>query len=152
YFIGATDYLAELARRRGRTAYVDRNSLSLRFLSEAADARRRSRRSPDRDTVVIGYSSGTHTHNYDFLEAADALVEILQAYPQVRLSIMGPLDLDARFASFGDRIETIPLVDWERVPHVIARWDINLAPLEIDNPFCRCKSELKYFEAGILGV
>jgi glycosyltransferase involved in cell wall biosynthesis len=150
YFIGATDYLAELARGHSCVAYVDRNSLSLRFLSEAADARRRSRRSPD--TVVIGYSSGTHTHNHDFLEAADALVEVLRAYPQVRLSIVGPLDLDARFAAFGDRIEKIPMVDWERVPHIIAGWDINLAPLEIDNPFCRCKSELKYFEAGILGV
>jgi glycosyltransferase involved in cell wall biosynthesis len=150
YFIGATDYLAELARRHDRLAYVDRNSLSLHFIAEAAEARRWTRKSSD--TVVIGYSSGTHTHNYDFLEAADALVEILQDYPQVRLSIMGPLDLDARFSAVGDRIETIRLVEWERVPHVIARWDINLAPLEIDNPFCRCKSELKYFEAGILGV
>jgi glycosyltransferase involved in cell wall biosynthesis len=152
YFVGATDYLAELARGHGRIAYVDRNSLSLRFIAEAADARRRNHEASRFASLVIGYSSGTHTHDQDFLEAADALIEVLEAYPHVGLSIVGPLQLDARFSAFGDRIEQIPLVDWDRVPHVITRWDINLAPLEPDNPFCRCKSELKYFEAGILGV
>ena len=150
YFIGATDYLAELARRRGRVAYVDRNSLSLKHIAAAASARRGVDKPPDK--IVIGYSSGTHTHNHDFLEAADALVDILNEYPQIQLAIMGPLDLDSRFSAFGDRIEKIPLAGWEQVPQVMARWNINLAPLEIENPFCRSKSELKYFEAGILGV
>jgi len=149
YFIGATDYLAELARRRGRIAFVDRNFLSQRFISEAAAARRPLSRSSD--AIVLGYASGTHTHNHDFLEAAEALVQILTEYPQVRLCILGPLDLDARFSPFPDRIERITTIGWEQVPQVLARWDIDLAPLE-PNPFCRCKSELKYFESGILGI
>jgi glycosyltransferase involved in cell wall biosynthesis len=150
YFLGATDYLAELARRRGRVAFVERNCLSRRYVAEAAAARRWVKKPTS--TVVIGYSSGTRTHNHDFLEAATALVEILARYPQVRLSVLGPLDLDARFLPFADRIEQVAEIPWDQVPHVVARWDINLAPLEIVNPFCRCKSELKYFEAGILGV
>ena len=150
YFMGATDYLTELARRRGRLAFVDRNCLSLRTISEAAAARRWIGRTPG--TIVIGYASGTHTHDHDFLEAAGALIEILAAYPRVRLCIFGPLNLDSRFARFSDQIDIISLSTWELVPHVMARWDINIAPLELDNPFCRCKSELKYFEAGILGL
>ena len=34
----------------------------------------------------------------------------------------------------------------------IAETDINLAPLEPGNPFCEAKSELKFFEAAIVGV
>lgn len=34
----------------------------------------------------------------------------------------------------------------------MANVDINIAPLEIGNPFCESKSELKFFEAGIVGV
>src|SRR5438270_307388 len=30
--------------------------------------------------------------------------------------------------------------------------DINLAPLEPSNPFCEAKSELKFFEAAVVGV
>ncbi|KKU54751.1 MAG: Glycosyl transferase group 1 [Candidatus Moranbacteria bacterium GW2011_GWE2_47_10] len=30
--------------------------------------------------------------------------------------------------------------------------DINIVPLELGNPFCEAKSELKFFEAGIVGV
>ena len=31
-----------------------------------------------------------------------------------------------------------------------ARFDINLAPLEVGNPFCEAKSQLKFFEAGLV--
>ena len=34
----------------------------------------------------------------------------------------------------------------------MARFDINLAPLEHENPFCQAKSELKFFEAAICDV
>jgi hypothetical protein len=42
-----------------------------------------------------------------------------------------------------------PLQD---LPDELARFDINLAPLEVDNPFCEAKSELKYFEAALVNV
>lgn len=150
YFIGATDFLADLAARRGRKSFVDRNCLSLRTIAEAAAVKRIPR--PNGDTVTIGYASGTHTHNHDFQEATDALLDVLAEFPHVRLCLFGPLDLDPRFDGFADRIDRVSLTGWEMVPQVMAAWDINLAPLEKGNPFCRSKSELKYFEAAILGL
>ena len=43
-------------------------------------------------------------------------------------------------------------MDWKELPYLMAKADINLAPLEVGNPYCEAKSELKYFEAGILGL
>ena len=40
-----------------------------------------------------------------------------------------------------------PLAD---LPHEMARFDINLAPLEFGNPYCQAKSELKFFEAALV--
>ena len=53
---------------------------------------------------------------------------------------------------YADRIERVPFVPREELFGNIASLDINLAPLEIGNPFCESKSELKFFEAGIVKV
>ncbi len=51
-----------------------------------------------------------------------------------------------------------PHIEWRRfvkfddVPLEVARFDINLAPLEDGNPFVEAKSELKFFEAALCGV
>ena len=44
------------------------------------------------------------------------------------------------------------MVPLQELPDELARFDINTAPLELGNPFCEAKSELKYFEAALAGV
>jgi glycosyltransferase involved in cell wall biosynthesis len=56
------------------------------------------------------------------------------------------------FEPLQDRIKRIPLTPWRELPRVLSAFDINLAALEMGNPYCRAKSELKYFEAAIVGV
>ena len=41
---------------------------------------------------------------------------------------------------------------WRKLPEIQVQFDINLAPLEIDNPFGQSKSEIKYVEAALLRV
>jgi glycosyltransferase involved in cell wall biosynthesis len=72
--------------------------------------------------------------------------------PRVELAILGHLELPADFSRCGSRVQIYEPVSWEKVPEVLCTFDINMAPLELANPFCRAKSELKYFEAGILGI
>lgn len=152
-----TQYLAAAAAKHGKPAYIQRNACSVEMVrsAEAAYAlHQQPRPEPSQETaaVVIGYFSGTGSHNRDFAVVTPALVEIMQRYPQVWLHISGHLALDPRFHPYQARIRRAPYVAWQELPNLVAGVDINLAPLELDNPFCQAKSEIKYSEAALVGV
>lgn len=149
YALTTNEYLATLLREKGKTTFVNRNCLNLKQIEVSEEAFKR--RTPS-DRVRIGYFSGTPTHDYDFLEATEALIQVMNKYESVDLYIAGRLKLSPRFEPFEHRIKRLPFVHWSKLPFNIARVDINLAPLEGDDPFTECKSELKYFEPGILGI
>lgn len=104
--------------------------------------------------VRIGYASGTPTHQHDFKSVVQPLVRIMTEHPSVKLIVVGNLDMNEfpELTPFQQRIEQRKLVPLGRLPEEIYRFDVNIAPLEINNPFCEAKSELKYFEAGLVGV
>lgn len=150
YFVGTTEYLADKVRKLGKKAFVIRNGLNETQVNESSRALREITRDPA--VIKIGYFSGTKTHQKDFEVVSSALVRILEEYNNVMLSIGGFLELDHRFNAFSTRVERLPYVDWKELPFNIAKVDINMAPLEPDNPFCEAKSELKYFEAALLKI
>jgi glycosyltransferase involved in cell wall biosynthesis len=100
--------------------------------------------------VTVGYFSGTATHNKDFAVAAPALARLLEADPEVDLRIVG-FPPSGQLASFGHRVEIVPLQDYLNLQRVIAEVEVNIAPLQ-DNVFTNSKSELKFFEAAAVGT
>lgn len=154
-----TEFLAEQAHLRGKPAYVNRNAPSdemIRISEQALAARRQRREEENADDghrpIVIAYFSGTGSHNRDFKVVADTLVKVLEKYPQVWLHISGHLELGPDFSPFFARIRRAPYITWRELPYLIAQADVNLAPLEQDNPFCQAKSENKFVEAALVGV
>jgi glycosyltransferase involved in cell wall biosynthesis len=155
FVLTTTDYLAAAVARHGKRVFVQRNACSAEMLRNAENAYRlRNEAAGERqdDAVVIGYFSGSGSHNRDFALVTPTLVDVMRRYPQVWLHIGGQLDLDRRFQPFGDRIRRSPYVAWQALPNLVAKVDINLAPLELDNPFCQAKSEIKYTEAALVGA
>lgn len=152
---GTTHFLVGRYEELGKTGFVLKNSLdpekvelSARILSEREKSRDHS------DTVVIGYASGTRTHQKDFTFALPSLVEVMDTYPHVSLVIIGELDLGEfpQLKPYKGRIKQYPLLPYDQLLRVISEFNINIAPLEIGNPFCEAKSELKYFDAAIVEV
>ena len=99
----------------------------------------------------MGYFSGTPTHNKDFEIVSGALASLLENDPRLMVLVVGFLDIKGPLQNYQSRIEFYPLHDFVNLQRLIGLVEINLVPLQ-DNIFTNCKSELKYFEAGIVGT
>ena len=143
-----TPYLAEQLRTQGKTVFVVQNKLSqadVRLVETLPGAGA----SP---CIRLGYLSGTMSHNKDFATIVPVLLELLGKYPALRLVLVGPLETGSVLDTVVSQIERLPFLSREEYFATLAGIDINLAPLEIENPFCEAKSELKWLEAGGVGV
>ncbi len=71
----------------------------------------------------------------------------------MHLEVAGFMDFPAFLKPFVKKkqISHTPFVDFVTLQTKIASVDINLVPL-VDNEFTNCKSELKFFEAAIVGT
>lgn len=102
---------------------------------------------------IIGYFSGTPSHINDFLLAAPELLELLDNYDDMVLRIVGFMELPPEIRLYVDRgrIERIPLQNFIELQALMAEVDVSIVPL-VNNEFSNCKSELKFYEAGIVGT
>jgi len=99
----------------------------------------------------IGYFSGTPTHNKDFEIVLDSLIELLEKYPGLVLRVAGYTEFKEKLNQYASRVEVIPFQDFINLQYWIASTEINIVPLQ-DNIFTNSKSELKFFEAAIVGT
>lgn len=174
--LAASAPIAREVIERGRPADVVANAIDLELLRLSTQARAAAADGPvadridDRsdhrvedglagrtegrmeDRIVIGYASGTATHDADLEVALPALEALLARDPRVVLRLIGHTPTGGAWDEFGERIERVPYMAWRRLPAALARLDIAIAPLEADDAFARAKSELKFIEAGAVGV
>jgi glycosyltransferase involved in cell wall biosynthesis len=152
--IVTNDFLAAQARRMGprdvRIIPNFLNSAQLEVSRRILQAKRASGFARDH-RIHLGYFSGTPSHNRDFEIISEVLHRLLAEDHRLRLRAVGFLDLKGRLGQHQDRIERHPLCDFLNLQRLIGSTEINLVPLQ-DNTFTQCKSELKYFEAAIVGT
>ncbi len=143
----STPFIAEKMVSAGKHAFVIHNGLNKKQLLIASKAYRKPS-----DIRAIGYLSGTKTHDRDFQQALPALEKIMSEYPDVILRLAGYIDISSLPPVVAEKTQTACYMSWGRLMKYSARNYINIAPLDISNPFCNAKSELKYFESAMVGV
>lgn len=142
-----TGTLCDAAAAVNPNVHVVVNSLSRSVAAAAGQVER------DERVVRIGYYAGTRTHQADFGTAAGALLAVLRDHPAARLRIVGDLDLSefAGFEGLGAQVECVAAMPYGDMLRDMEACDIVIAPLELDNPYCEAKSELKFFEGVLAG-
>lgn len=150
YATTSTTFLKRKLEERGKKVFLVTNKMCEEDVAWAEEIRMNTKR--DVDTVRISYLSGTPSHNKDFATITGALVRILEEFPQARLVLAGPLDMEDTLNQYSEQIIRVPFAPRKEYFATVASADINVAPLEVENDFCEAKSELKFFEAGLLGV
>jgi len=145
----ATPALRRELLARGARAEVALNGVSDEMVALSREAR--AGRPADPAVARIGFPGGHPGHVFNVAVAEEALERVLRRHPRARLVFLGPVAPPARLAPFADRVEHVPYMDWRRLPVALARLDACIAPLA-DHPFNRCKSDIKWLEAALVGV
>ncbi len=141
YGLASTNYLAEDMKKFIkkdvfvlRNAYKDVPPLSKKAVSEK---------------IILGYFSGSESHDRDFAIIWPAVKDILEEHINVELWIGGWIKFD--FDNFTQRIRKFPFMNRDEFYKVLSKIDINLLPLE-DTEFNRAKSEIKFIEAALFEI
>lgn len=147
--ITTTEALANELKNYVPRVFINRNRASEEMFALSRVAL--SQKKHDTTVVKIGYFSGSITHNADFELIKPALLRILDEFTNVKLVLLGELDLPKDLQKYSSQIEKQGFVDWKKLPELIASVDINLAPIE-ENIFNDAKSENKWVEAALVKV
>lgn len=148
--IVSTEFLGRQVRLLGLPVWTHRNAFSLEMLEISENVF--LKRQINKEKIVIGYASGTPTHDRDFAIVKPALKYILHNYPQSELHIYGPVDAGRDWGVVENKIKIHKLVPWRELPKFLVQFNINIAPLVMDNSFGKSKSEIKYVEASLVRV
>ena len=105
------------------------------------------------DLFVIGYFSGSKSHQRDLEIVESAIIKLMEKYDNIYLKIVGYMNLSEKFENLkkSGRIIIDKFVPYQELQYKIGEVDLNIIPLQ-NHEFNNCKSELKYFEASIVNV
>ncbi|KHF35104.1 D-inositol-3-phosphate glycosyltransferase [Paenibacillus sp. P1XP2] len=153
YAITTTKRLALELENYVEEVFINRNVASEKMVElslKALDSRKLTSNSED-DRIVMGYFSGSITHNEDFDLILEPIIQTMDKYPNLFLLVVGILDIPKELAKFKERIIFEKFTDWTNLPELISKVHINLAPL-VCTIFNEAKSENKWMEAGLVKV
>lgn len=149
YGIASTERLQKEMSKHLKEVHINRNVASeemVKYSQLALDEVKK-----DSNRIVMGYLSGSITHNDDFKLIMPSIIKLLKKYNNLYLEIVGLLDLPKEMEEISERVITAPFMDWKELPKLIRSIDINLAPLE-DTIFNEAKSENKWTEAALVKI
>ena len=149
--ITTTETLATELKHYVSTVFINHNVASDKMWRLSQDSLNIINLNKKNKYIIIGYFSGSITHNPDLEMIKPALIRILKEYKNVKLLLLGELSINNFLNEFPSQISTKKFIDWKELPKIISNVDINIAPIE-NSTFNWAKSENKWVEAALVKV
>ena len=149
--ITTTVALAKELRNYISNVFINRNVASDEMWKLSQDALIKKVNKKKDEHIIIGYFSGSITHNPDIEMIKEPLIKILTEFKNVQLLLFGYLNFPIFLNDFRSQIVLKNFTNWKELPDFISNVDINLAPIE-ENIFNVAKSENKWVEAALVKV
>ena len=149
--ITTTKFLAQELKKYVSEVFINPNVASeemFRLSKIALEEKSKLKKSYE---IIIGYFSGSITHISDIEIIIPALIKILKEFNNVKLLLLGELELPKDLKKFSSKIIKRPFIAWQKLPTIIASTDINIVPIK-ENIFNAAKSENKWVEAALVKV
>lgn len=102
----------------------------------------------------IVYCSGSRSHGLDFDSCAEGVFNFLRENPSATLTLQGasPIDKKEIPHDIQGQVTFYPMVSHSELLPYLAKFHVQLAPLEMGNNFVSAKSATKFMQGGIIGV
>ena len=153
-FLTTNHYLGKkLSDKFNRPYQIIINSLNKEQIEVSEECFQKKQKSSSKKPYTIGYFSGTPSHINDFKIVSNELIQLLNDCPDMRLEVVGFMEFPDSMNSLMSqgRICFKPLVDFMELQVLMSKVDVSIVPL-VNNSFTNCKSELKFFEAAVVGT
>ena len=149
YGVASTETIAKHMKKYISTVLVNRNSVPDNLILRSKKVWKIKKKLKIKNKIVLGYFSGSKTHDDDLKLIENVLINIFNKYSEVVLMLVGPLQLSPLLQKYENRIIRKKFVKYKKLPKLIAQIDINLVPLVV-NEFNNGKSEIKYTESSLV--
>ena len=149
--ITTTEALAKELKHYIPSVFINHNVASEEMWKLSQNALLIKDKTKINEYIIIGYFSGSITHNSDLEMIIPALIKILQEFKNVKIMFLGDIAFPKNLTDFSSQIIYKNFTNWKELPEIISNVDINLAPI-INNTFNEAKSENKWVEAALVKV
>lgn len=139
--IVSTEFLAGVYRPFNRNIFVCPNGV---------DVKRYDLKMPLKDKVMIGWAGATG-HRLALVPWLQAVAKVMRANPDTAFVSIGQDYATAFLEQFPQRAIAVPFCAIEQYPAAMTMMDIAIAPAA-PTGFYRGKSDLRWLEAGALGI
>lgn len=149
YLLGSTPQIAALGEEHQKTSLYFRNLLlynHLPLFKTLYEERPRFKKK------IIGYFSGSNTHDHDFASIVPVLEKVLAKDNEAELLVMGFIGHNDFMEKYKTRITIKSFSDYEDYLRTIQLCKVVVTPLARINMFSDSKSNIKFLEAAAVGT